>query len=190
MSVPLLLERRNMRRPSDQERDLGRRRKKRPRRLETCPKQALATASSVLISGSITAAICGLWWPWPWCHHCVPLQVLVCERPPSRLGLGACGSVASLCGLPAPVAPVCPPSQGCARFCVVHWTPPPPLCLSATLHPYPLTQSPPPLTGGTLSPVLVSLRPCACFSHAVQNLYQLRLHPLILLSAACFSLNP
>ncbi len=113
-----------MRRPSDQERDLGRRRKKRPRRLETCPKQALATASSVLISGSMTAAICGLWRPWPQCHHCVPLQVPVRERPLSRLGLGACGSVASWCGLPAPVAPVCPPSQGCARFCVVHWMPP------------------------------------------------------------------
>lgn len=134
MRVPLLLERRSMRRPSDQERDLGRRRKNRPRRLETCPKQALATASSVPISGSMTAAICGLLRPWPKCHHWVPLQVPVRERPPSRLGLGACGSVASWCGLPAPVAPVCPPSQGCARFCVVHWMPPSlPFC-----HPAPL----------------------------------------------------
>lgn len=89
--VPLLLDLRSSLRPSDHERDLGRRRKRRPRRRETWPKHALdtATSSAGLMAG---AAICAHLCPW---HSLV---------------LAAYGSVALRWVLP--VCPGHPPSQG------------------------------------------------------------------------------
>lgn len=89
--VPLLLDLRSSLRPSDHERDLGRRRKRRPRCRETWPKHALdtATSSAGLMAG---AAICAHLCPW---HSLV---------------LAAYGPVA-LCWV-LPVCPGHPPSQG------------------------------------------------------------------------------
>lgn len=93
--APLLLDLRSSLRPSDHERDLGRRRKRRLRRRETWPKHALDTAvsSAGLMAG---AAICAHLCPW------------------HSLALAARGSVALRWGLP--VCPAHPPSQGCVRL--------------------------------------------------------------------------
>lgn len=90
--APLLLDLRSSLRPSDHDRDLGRRRKRRLRCLETWPKHALDTAASSagLMAG---AAICARLCPW------------------HALVLAARGSVALHWGLP--VCPAHPPSQGC-----------------------------------------------------------------------------
>lgn len=90
--APLLLDLRSSLRPSDHDRDLGRRRKRRLRRRETWPKHALDTAASSagLMAG---AAICARLCPW------------------HSLALAARGCVALRWGLP--VCPAHPPSQGC-----------------------------------------------------------------------------
>lgn len=90
--APLLLDLRSSLRPSDHERDLGRRRKRRLRRRETWPKHALDTAASSagLMAG---VAICAHLCPW------------------HSLAMAASGSVALRWGLP--VCPEHPPLQGC-----------------------------------------------------------------------------